>query len=49
MGQPSLAQITGLLQRWSQGEEHALDSLTPVIYHDRRRMAANQLREASSG
>lgn len=49
MGQPSAAEITGLLFRWSQGDEHALDSLTPLVYRDLRRVAARLLRGERSG
>jgi RNA polymerase sigma factor (TIGR02999 family) len=41
--------ITGLLVRWSQGDEHALDSLTPLVYKDLRRMAAYLLRSERQG
>lgn len=37
-------QITALLTQWSQGDEHALDELTPLIYKDLRRLASYLLR-----
>jgi RNA polymerase sigma factor (TIGR02999 family) len=49
MAGPSSAEITGLLVRWSQGDDHALDSLTPMVYHDLRRLAAHLLRSERSG
>jgi len=49
MKQPSAAEITGILFRWSQGDEHALDSLTPLVYRDLRRLAARLLRDERSG
>jgi RNA polymerase sigma factor (TIGR02999 family) len=49
MAGTSSAEITGLLVRWSQGDEHALDSLTPMVYHDLRRLAAHLLRSERSG
>src|SRR5215472_1210982 len=49
MKQPSAAEITGILVRWSQGDEHALDSLTPLVYRDLRRIAARLLRDERSG
>jgi len=49
MAQPSAAEITGILSRWSQGDEHALDSLTPLVYRDLRRIAARLLRDERSG
>jgi len=42
-------EITGILFRWSQGDEHALDSLTPLVYRDLRRIAARLLRNERSG
>lgn len=49
MAVPSTSEITGLLLRWSQGDEHALDSLTPMVYHDLRRLAAQLLRRERTG
>ncbi len=49
MAGPSTAEITGLLVRWSQGDEHALDSLTPMVYRDLRRLAAHLLRSERDG
>jgi RNA polymerase sigma factor (TIGR02999 family) len=40
----SQQQITSLLMQWSQGDEHALDQLTPLIYQDLRRLASYLLR-----
>lgn len=37
-------QITALLTQWSQGDDHALDELTPLIYKDLRRLASYLLR-----
>jgi RNA polymerase sigma factor (TIGR02999 family) len=39
----SSAQITALLVRWSQGEEHALDELVPLVYNRLRRIAAGRM------
>jgi RNA polymerase sigma factor (TIGR02999 family) len=36
--------ITELLHRWSEGDEHALDQLVPLVYPELRRMAAYQMR-----
>jgi RNA polymerase sigma factor (TIGR02999 family) len=36
--------ITELLHRWSQGDDHALDQLVPMVYPDLRRMAAFQMK-----
>jgi RNA polymerase sigma factor (TIGR02999 family) len=45
----SSEQITGLLVRWSQGDDHALDELIPLVYNDLRRMAARRLQNERSG
>jgi RNA polymerase sigma factor (TIGR02999 family) len=37
------ADVTGLLVRWSQGDQEALDGLMPLIYAECRRIAAQQL------
>jgi RNA polymerase sigma factor (TIGR02999 family) len=34
-------QITGLLLNWSNGDEKALEALTPLLYQELRRMARN--------
>lgn len=40
----SQQQITALLMQWSQGDDQALDQLTPLIYQDLRRLASYLLR-----
>jgi RNA polymerase sigma factor (TIGR02999 family) len=40
MENPSSQEITGMLLRWGQGDEHALDSLIPIVYDDLHRLAA---------
>jgi RNA polymerase sigma-70 factor (ECF subfamily) len=42
-------QITGLLLLWSQGDEHALDKLTPLVLPDLRRLAAYLLKSERAG
>ncbi len=49
MATPSAEQITGILLRWSHGDEHALDSLTPLVYHDLRRIASYLLKDERPG
>jgi len=49
MTELSVAQITEVLARWSQGDERALDSLTPLVYQDLRRLAAHLLRGERTG
>jgi RNA polymerase sigma factor (TIGR02999 family) len=36
--------VTGLLQRWQQGDEAALNRLAPMVYQTLRRLAARYLR-----
>ena len=38
-------QVTGLLQRWSKGDESALDALMPLVYEDVRRLASYYLKQ----
>lgn len=40
--------VTGLLIRWSAGEEEALDQLLPFVYQECRGIAARQLRAERS-
>jgi RNA polymerase sigma factor (TIGR02999 family) len=39
MAAPSARQVTQLLLAWRQGEESALEKLTPVVYEELRRLA----------
>jgi RNA polymerase sigma-70 factor, ECF subfamily len=41
--------VTGLLIRWSEGDEDALEQLIPFVYQECRRIAASQLRRERSG
>lgn len=36
---PSEEQVTGLLRNWAEGDEAALDQLTPLVYEELRRLA----------
>lgn len=40
---PRDVDITGLLLRWSEGDESALEDLLPVVYDECRRIAARHL------
>lgn len=42
-------QITGLLLDWSQGDENALETLTPLLYKELRRMARSYMRRERPG
>jgi RNA polymerase sigma factor (TIGR02999 family) len=41
--------ITQLLQSWSDGDDHALDRLVPLVYDELRRMARGQIRHEREG
>lgn len=45
MATVSSEQITALLVRWSQGDDHALDELIPLVYNRLWRMAAWRMRQ----
>lgn len=50
--QPStadVADVTRLLQRWSDGERSALDQLIPLVYEGLRRLAHERLRDERTG
>ena len=42
-------QITRLLQAWGNGDQAALDRLTPVVYDELRRMARRYMRREREG
>lgn len=46
---PEPSEITGLLRAWGGGDEAALDRLTPLVYEQLRRLAANQMRKERPG
>jgi len=41
--------VTRLLQRWQGGDRQALEDITPLVYHELRRIAAGYLRRERSG
>lgn len=41
--------VTGLLQRWSDGDRSAIDQVIPLVYDELRRMAQRQLRHERDG
>lgn len=45
----SANQITVLLQNWSQGDEHAIDQLVPLVYDELRRMARRYISTEKPG
>lgn len=44
----ALSDVTGLLKRWSAGDEHARDELIPLVYERLRELAHRRLRGAAS-
>jgi RNA polymerase sigma factor (TIGR02999 family) len=40
---------SGLLRAWSEGEEVALNALTPIVYNELRRLARRYLRREQTG
>ena len=45
----SPCEITGLLQAWRHGDEHALEKLMPLVYEDLRRAARRCMAGENSG
>lgn len=43
------ADVTTLLARWRDGDAHALEELTPLVYPELRRIAARYLRNERKG
>jgi RNA polymerase sigma factor (TIGR02999 family) len=41
--------VTRLLHRWQDGDRDALEAITPLVYQELRRIAANHLRRERSG
>ena len=48
-GDPLSQNITHLLKEWSDGDERALDRLTPLVYEELRQQAARYLRRERAG
>jgi RNA polymerase sigma factor (TIGR02999 family) len=42
--QPTETEVTTLLQKWSDGDEVALEQLTPIVYKELRRLARRYMR-----
>jgi len=41
--------VTELLAQWANGDEHALNHLTPIVYKELRKLAAAYLRKEQQG
>jgi RNA polymerase sigma-70 factor (ECF subfamily) len=48
-GEPAGGDISRLLLAWSEGDRSALDSLTPIVYRELRRLARHYMRGERSG
>jgi RNA polymerase sigma factor (TIGR02999 family) len=46
---PPDGEVTGLLQAWSDGDQNALEKLTPIIYNELRRLARHYLKGERTG
>lgn len=42
-------QVTGLLRKWGEGDQTALEELTPLVYEELRRMAHQHMRLEKPG
>ncbi|HEX4949851.1 MAG TPA: ECF-type sigma factor, partial [Blastocatellia bacterium] len=49
MNQPSSQDITTLLHAWSQGDQEALERLTPLVQDKLKKIAHNRLRHERNG
>jgi RNA polymerase sigma factor (TIGR02999 family) len=49
MTPPPPADITGLLKAWQEGDQHALDDLTPLVYDHLRLVARRYVRKEPAG
>jgi RNA polymerase sigma factor (TIGR02999 family) len=48
-GEPSQGDVSALLRAWSDGDQHALVLLTPIVYHELRRLAHHYMKRERSG
>jgi RNA polymerase sigma factor (TIGR02999 family) len=49
MTPPESGEVTVLLRAWSEGDQAALDRLTPVVYNELRRIARRYMRNERAG
>ena len=49
MSEPKLSETTRLLRDWANGDQAALDHLTPRVYRELRRLAGNLMKQESPG
>jgi len=46
---PPIGEVSGLLRAWGDGDRRALDQLTPIVYHELRRLASHSMRGERPG
>jgi RNA polymerase sigma-70 factor, ECF subfamily len=46
---PPCGEVSGLLRAWSDGDQGALDRLTPIVYEELRRLARHYLKGERAG
>jgi RNA polymerase sigma factor (TIGR02999 family) len=49
MSAPATPQVTRLLLRWTEGDQHALNDLLPLVYDELRRLARSYLQRERPG
>jgi RNA polymerase sigma-70 factor (ECF subfamily) len=49
MSEPKLSETTRLLRDWANGDQAALDHLTPRVYRELRRLAGSLMKQESPG
>lgn len=49
MAMPSMHEITGLLVAWGNGDQDALDKLTPLVYQELHRLAEHHMKGERPG
>ena len=48
-GEPSPGEVGTLLRAWSEGDQRALDRLTPIVYEELRRLARRYMKHERAG
>src|SRR3984957_12952862 len=48
-GEPAVGDISTLLRCWSDGDQNALEALTPIVYEELRRLAHRYMRRERAG
>jgi RNA polymerase sigma factor (TIGR02999 family) len=48
-GDPAMGDLSGLLRAWSEGDQNALERLTPIVYDELHRLAGRYMRREREG